>query len=64
MSNREEVIKGLEQFKKDLKPFCGSHADWEKFDAGLVLLKEYKGLDVLREAISKQIHEAAKEFRQ
>lgn len=53
MSSREEVIKGLEQFKKDLKPFCGSHADWEKFDAGLVLLKEYEGLDILREAISE-----------
>ena len=40
MTNREKVIKGLEQFKADLKPFCGNHADWEKFDAGLALLKE------------------------
>ena len=35
-----EVIKGMEQFRSDLKPFCGGHADWERFDAGLVLLKE------------------------
>lgn len=40
MSDREEAIKGLEQFKSDLKPFCGSHADWERFDAGLAILKE------------------------
>ena len=38
--DREEIIKGLEQFRSDLKPFCGSHADWERFDAGLALLKE------------------------
>ena len=64
MRNREKVIKGLERFKKDLKSFCGSYADWEKFDAGLVLLKGYERLDVLREAISEQIHVAAKEFQQ
>ena len=38
--DREKVIKGLEQFKADLKPFCGNRADWERFDAGLALLKE------------------------
>lgn len=38
--DREGIIKGLEQFRADLKPFCGSHADWERFDAGLALLKE------------------------
>lgn len=37
--DREKVIKGMEQFRADLKPFCGNHADWEKFDAGLSLLK-------------------------
>ena len=40
MDDRENVVKGLEQFKADLKPFCGNHADWEKFDAGLSMLKE------------------------
>lgn len=49
MSNREEIIKGLEQFKKNLEPFCGSLAGWEKFDAGLVLLKEYVRLDLTQE---------------
>lgn len=38
----ESVIKGMEQFKADLKPFCGNHADWQKFDAGLVLLKKHE----------------------
>ena len=40
MPDREKVIKGLEQFKADLKPFCGNHADWERFDAGFAMLKE------------------------
>ena len=36
----EEAIKGLEQFKADFKPFCGNGADWERFDAGLTMLKK------------------------
>jgi len=40
MADIEEVIEGLEQFRSDLKPFCGNHTDWERFDAGLDLLKE------------------------
>ena len=42
--DREKVIKGLEQFKTDFKPFCGNRADWERFDAGLALLKEYEAV--------------------
>ena len=38
--NREKVIKGMEQFRADFKPFFGNHADWERFDAGLSMLKE------------------------
>ena len=44
MADREKVIKGLEQFRADLKPFCGNHADWERFDAGLALLKEQEAV--------------------
>lgn len=40
MTDREKVIKGMEQFRADLKPFCGNHADWERFDAGLSMLKD------------------------
>ena len=40
MTDREKIIKGLEQFKADLKPYCGNRADWEKFDAGFAMLKE------------------------
>ena len=40
MTDREKVIKGMEQFRADLKPFCGNHADWDRFDAGLSMLKE------------------------
>jgi hypothetical protein len=43
--DREKVIKGLEQFRADLKPFCGNHADWERFDAGLSLLKEQEAVE-------------------
>ena len=36
----DKVIKGLEQFKSDFKPFCGNDSDWAKVDAALALLKE------------------------
>ena len=40
--DRDKVIKGMEQFRSDIKPFCGGKADWERFDAGLALLKKQK----------------------
>lgn len=39
MMEREKVIKGLESFKADLKPFAGNHADWAKVDNAIALLK-------------------------
>lgn len=36
---REEIIKGLEQFIADFKPFCGNEADWKRFFDALALLK-------------------------
>ena len=36
---REEVIKGLEQFIADFKPFCGNKADWQRVDDAIALLK-------------------------
>ena len=42
--DREKVIKGMEQFRAYLKPFCGNHADWERFDAGLSMLKEQEAV--------------------
>lgn len=36
---REEIIKGLEQFIADFKPFCGNKSDWQRVDDALVLLK-------------------------
>ena len=38
--DREKVIKGLEQFKADFKPFCGNSSDWARVDDALALLKE------------------------
>jgi len=38
--DREKVIKGLEQFKADFKPFCGNKSDWARVDDALALLKE------------------------
>lgn len=40
MANREKVIKDLEEFIRDLKPFCGNHEDWKKVYAALDLLEE------------------------
>lgn len=40
MANREKVVKGLEQFKADFKPFCGNGSDWARVDDALALLKE------------------------
>jgi len=45
MPDREKVINGMEQFRADLKPFCGNHADWERFDAGLSMLKEQEAVE-------------------
>lgn len=42
MDKREKVIKGLEQFKSDFKPFCGNIADWKRVDDALALLKDEK----------------------
>lgn len=36
---RNEVIKGLEQFIVDFKPFCGNKADWRRVSDALALLK-------------------------
>ena len=40
MADREKVIKGLERFKADFKPFCGNSLDWARVDAALALMKE------------------------
>ena len=40
MADREKVIKGLEQFKADFKPFCGNGSDWARVDNAISLLKE------------------------
>ena len=40
MNDKENVIKGLEQFKADFKPFCGNGSDWERVDDAIALLKE------------------------
>ena len=40
MTDVENVIRGLEQFKSDFKPFCGGSADWKRVDDALELLKQ------------------------
>ena len=40
MPERDNVIKGLEQFKSDFKPFCGNSADWKRVDDAIILMKE------------------------
>lgn len=39
MTAREKVIKELEQFIADFKPFCGNEADWKRVFDALELLK-------------------------
>ena len=39
MDKREKVMKGLETFKADLKPYAGNHADWQKVDDAISMLK-------------------------
>lgn len=52
--DREKVIKGMEQFRADLKPFCGNHADWERFDAGLSMLKEQEAVVRCKDCDNKE----------
>lgn len=47
MLDKEQVIKGLEQFKSDFKPFCGNNADWKRVDDAISLLKEQEAKKVI-----------------
>lgn len=40
MNYRENVTKGLKQFKADFKPFCGNDSDWARVDDAITLLKD------------------------
>ena len=40
VAEREKVIRGLERFIDDFKPFCGNQADWQKVYDAIALLKE------------------------
>jgi hypothetical protein len=42
MTDRKKVIRGLEQFKADFKPFCGNKSDWARVDDALALLKAHE----------------------
>lgn len=53
MPDMEKVIKGLEQFRSDIKPFCGGKADWERFDAGIAMLKEQEPLAVYEDKVNE-----------
>lgn len=44
MIDRERVVKGLEQFKADFKPFCGNGSDWARVDDAINLLKEQEAI--------------------
>lgn len=49
MSDREMVIKGLEQFKADFKPFCGNGSDWARVDNAIALLKKQEAVKPITE---------------
>ena len=39
MTDRENVIRGLEQFVADFKPYCGNNADWQRVYDAIAMLK-------------------------
>lgn len=45
MSDRETVIKELEQFKSDFNPFIGNSSDWNRIDAALAFLKQQEAVE-------------------
>ena len=45
MIDVEKVIKGLERFKADFKPFCGNGSDWTRVDDAINLLKEQDAVE-------------------
>lgn len=49
---REKVIKDLEQFKADFKPFCGNKADWKRVDNALAMLKEQGPVKPIKSKLS------------
>ncbi len=54
MIYREKIIKGMEEFKTDLRPFAGNHADWDKFDDGFILLnQQVKNWESIRSTIEE-----------
>lgn len=48
MTDREKVVKGLEQFIADFKPFCGNKSDWQRVDDALALLKAQEPVEPVR----------------
>lgn len=52
MIDSEKVIKGLERFKEDFRPFVGDQTDWGRFDQAFVLIcRQAKELSELRETL-------------
>lgn len=54
MIDSEKVIKGLERFKEDFRPYVGNQADWDRFDQAFVLIsRQAKELSELRETLTE-----------
>ena len=49
-TDNEKVIKGLEKFKADFKPFCGGRADWKRIDDAIAMLKKQEAELLQQEA--------------
>jgi len=50
----EKVVKGLERFRADFKPFVGNSCDWERVDAALTLIRQQQARIVELEAAGKE----------
>lgn len=54
MIDHEKVIKGLEKFKEDFRPFVGDQTDWDRFDQAFTLIcRQAKELSELRETLTE-----------
>lgn len=57
MTKQEKVIRGLERFIDDFKPFCGNRADWQKVYDALALLKEQEPMVMDAEEVARLTEE-------
>jgi hypothetical protein len=60
----EKVVKGLERFRADFKPFVGNSCDWERVDAAVALIRQQQAqIKELEQTACKNIEELSNRER-